>query len=296
MKSMLRLRSWASSMMMALYLRQQLVALDFGQQDAVGHQLDLGGAADLAGEADLEADFLADVDAQFSAMRSATVRAASRRGWVWPIRPFSPRPSSRHILGIWVVLPEPVSPVEQLGQRWREHADLTTRESLKVAAPTLAALSDQQVGELLAAVEKRAAQEKKKLQKLDDAEWREFRVKQATDRLDEWTDAVTPQQRERIVLWASQQKRPPADPQASRRKQFAELLKTRREPGFEQRLQTYAFEPFTGEIAEMNEPQTQASRQLLADLSGLLTAQQRAYLRDRFTDMAAQMDQLVAAK
>ena len=43
-------------------------------------------------------------------MRSATVRAASRRGWVWPISPFSPRPSSRHILGIWVVLPEPVSP------------------------------------------------------------------------------------------------------------------------------------------------------------------------------------------
>ena len=43
-------------------------------------------------------------------MRSATVRAAIRRGWVWPIRPVMPRPSSRRILGIWVVLPEPVSP------------------------------------------------------------------------------------------------------------------------------------------------------------------------------------------
>ncbi len=45
-----------------------------------------------------------------SATRSATVRAASRRGWVCPISPLTPRPSSRQILGIWVVLPEPVSP------------------------------------------------------------------------------------------------------------------------------------------------------------------------------------------
>ncbi len=45
-----------------------------------------------------------------SAMRSATVRAAIRRGWVWPIIAVMPRPSSRRIFGIWVVLPEPVSP------------------------------------------------------------------------------------------------------------------------------------------------------------------------------------------
>lgn len=192
--------------------------------------------------------------------------------------------------------PMSVQKVEQLGARWREHADLTTRESLKVAAPTLAALSDAQVGELLAAAEKRAAKEKQKLAKLDDTEWREFRVDQAADRLDEWTGAITPQQRARLVQWAAQQQRPPPDPQAARRQQFAELLKTRREPGFEQRLQTYAFEPFTGEIAAMNEPQTQASRQLLAELSGMLTAQQRSYLRDKLLDMAAQVDQLVANK
>ena len=45
-----------------------------------------------------------------SAIRSATVRAASRRGWVWPIIPATPRPRSRQILGICVVFPEPVSP------------------------------------------------------------------------------------------------------------------------------------------------------------------------------------------
>ena len=44
---------------------QQLVALDLRQQDAVGHELDLGGPADFAREPDLEAHFLADLDAEF---------------------------------------------------------------------------------------------------------------------------------------------------------------------------------------------------------------------------------------
>ena len=44
------------------------------------------------------------------AMRAATLRAAMRRGCVWPIIPATPRPSSRQIFGSCVVLPEPVSP------------------------------------------------------------------------------------------------------------------------------------------------------------------------------------------
>jgi len=47
-------------------------------------------------------------------MRRATEVAASRRGWVWPMRPLppapKPRPIDKAILGNWVVLPEPVSP------------------------------------------------------------------------------------------------------------------------------------------------------------------------------------------
>ena len=38
------------------------------------------------------------------------LRAAILRGWVCPIVPCTPRPSSRQILGSWVVLPDPVSP------------------------------------------------------------------------------------------------------------------------------------------------------------------------------------------
>ena len=44
------------------------------------------------------------------AIRSATVRAANRLGWVCPIMPFRPRPKAKQILGICVVFPDPVSP------------------------------------------------------------------------------------------------------------------------------------------------------------------------------------------
>src|SRR5690606_12636806 len=43
-------------------------------------------------------------------MRAATVRAARRRGCVWPMMPAMPRPAARQIFGSCVVLPDPVSP------------------------------------------------------------------------------------------------------------------------------------------------------------------------------------------
>ena len=73
-------------------------------------------------------------------MRAATVRAAMRRGWVWPIWPVTPRPSSRQILGSWVVLPDPVSP-----------ATMTTWWSRIASAMSSLALADRQlfgIGEL----------------------------------------------------------------------------------------------------------------------------------------------------
>ena len=45
-----------------------------------------------------------------SATRRDTDAAATRRGCVQAIRPRVPEPAARHIFGIWVVLPEPVSP------------------------------------------------------------------------------------------------------------------------------------------------------------------------------------------
>ena len=70
-------------------------------------------------EADLIADRGPSGVPSSSAIRAATLRAAIRRGWVWPIS-LTPRPSSRQILGNWVDLPEPVSPqtITTRSPRW----------------------------------------------------------------------------------------------------------------------------------------------------------------------------------
>ena len=65
---------------------QQPVALDLGQQQAVGHQPHERVLARAVVEAHRVADGVAERRRpSSSAMRSATVRAAIRRGWVWPI-------------------------------------------------------------------------------------------------------------------------------------------------------------------------------------------------------------------
>ena len=110
---------------------QQPVALDLGQQQAVGHQPDERVLARAVAEAHGVADRLAERRrSSSSAIRSATVRAASRRGWVWAIAPRTPRPSSRQIFGSWVVLPEPVSPATTTTWWSRIAASRSSRRAL----------------------------------------------------------------------------------------------------------------------------------------------------------------------
>jgi hypothetical protein len=106
---MLRLRSCASSMISVSYCSSR-GPLRFGEQDAVGHQLDERLGRGAVGETNLVADQAPASLCSSCAIRGAVARAAIRRGCVWPIRPVVPRPSSRQIFGICVVLPEPVSP------------------------------------------------------------------------------------------------------------------------------------------------------------------------------------------
>ena len=46
-----------------------------------------------------------------AATRAATLRAAIRLGWVWPIIAPTPRPVPRQIFASWVLFPDPVAPV-----------------------------------------------------------------------------------------------------------------------------------------------------------------------------------------
>ena len=108
---MLRLRSWASSMMIVSYGARSRSRWISASRIPSVITLTSVRRLGLVGEPDLVADASPSGVASSSAIRSATVRAAMRRGWVWPISPPSrPRPSSRQIFGSCVVLPLPVSP------------------------------------------------------------------------------------------------------------------------------------------------------------------------------------------
>ena len=62
-----------------------------------------------------------------SLTRSAIVRAAMRRGWVWAIEV---RPSSRQIFGSCVVLPDPVAPATITTWWSRMAAAISSRAAL----------------------------------------------------------------------------------------------------------------------------------------------------------------------
>src|SRR5262249_6172473 len=70
-----------------------------------------------------------------SAMRVATLRAATRRGWVWPMRcPRAPALISSRILGSCVVLPEPVSPHTTMAWCRSSAARISSRRALTGSA------------------------------------------------------------------------------------------------------------------------------------------------------------------
>ena len=108
---MFRLRSCASSMISVSYWRELRVALRLGEQDAVGHQLDVARRAGAVGEADLEADRAAELGLQL--VRRCARRWRARRCGAAGCGRSAPRSRGRargRSSGSWVVLPEPVSP------------------------------------------------------------------------------------------------------------------------------------------------------------------------------------------
>ena len=90
------------------------VALQLGEQDAVGHQLDPAGLRGPVGEPHLVADQVAQLGAELlgDPLGDRARRDPARLGVADHPAALAgrPRPSSRQIFGSWVVFPEPVSP------------------------------------------------------------------------------------------------------------------------------------------------------------------------------------------
>ena len=103
-------RSCASSMMMALYSeRSGSPCVSASRMPSVISLMNVS-ELDRSSKRILQPTSRPQPTFSSSAMRLEMESAATRRGWVQPIFASMPSPASRHILGICVVLPEPVSP------------------------------------------------------------------------------------------------------------------------------------------------------------------------------------------
>ena len=107
---MFRERSWASSMIRVSYSSRSR-----SERTSASSRPSVTNFTSVSGEVRSRKRIFAPTWRPHSTPSSSASRrerevAATRRGWVTAMRAPRPRPARRHILGIWVVLPEPVSP------------------------------------------------------------------------------------------------------------------------------------------------------------------------------------------
>lgn len=192
-----------------------------------------------------------------------------------------------------VQAPLAVAEVERISERAAGHGTTALRAALRAAAPLLLALDDEQVASILAQIEKRSAKAQKKRARLGDAEWAEERYDDLIDSIDEWAGSVTPAQKERVRRWSQELIRLRTTTAApERRAAFAALLRSRREPGFGQRLEDF-FLPGAAVPRQASERQRhEMGRVLAAELSAMATSAQRQHLRARLESFAQQLEHL----
>jgi hypothetical protein len=89
---------------------QHPVALDLGEQDAVGHHLDERRLADLVGEAHRVADVVAQLRPDLLGHPLGDRAGGDPAGLGVADHPVDAAAGSRHSFGSWVLLPDPVSP------------------------------------------------------------------------------------------------------------------------------------------------------------------------------------------
>mmetsp|Transcript_18673 Transcript_18673/g.46478 ORF Transcript_18673/g.46478 Transcript_18673/m.46478 type:complete len:204 (-) Transcript_18673:596-1207(-) len=109
--SVCRLRSWASSMMMQLYMSRSLSrSVSRSSTPSVMYLITVSGPVQSSKR--MAYPTVVPSSTPISSLtRLATDMAATRRGCVHPMRPLDVYPLSARYCVIWVVLPEPVSPI-----------------------------------------------------------------------------------------------------------------------------------------------------------------------------------------
>jgi hypothetical protein len=194
--------------------------------------------------------------------------------------------------------PLPPAKVEEYLDRSQQHLARVLSELGPDTAKVIATFDDEQVAELTAALAKKRRARQEESEGMTTEELREEAEEQMTRNLKRWIGSPTREQQQRIHKWATGRAYAGTiwfQYQEAWASAFTELLQHRREPDFEKdvaEMFDHARVPYGEEMVKVQEHNRAAWIALMADLSAMLTPDQRKHAQQRLREFAADLEEL----
>jgi hypothetical protein len=190
--------------------------------------------------------------------------------------------------------------IEQYLKRSQDHLGRALQEIVPDTARVLQTFDDDQVAELLENMAERREDRARESADLTLEELQEEAQDQMIRNLKRWIGRPNREQQRRIEDWSRERKYAGTvwhQYQEAWARAFTDVLAHRRDPDFQQRLAALfdnARLPYDEEMAKVQKHNRTVWIGVMADLSAMLTAAQRAELQTRLRELAADFDELAA--
>lgn len=188
--------------------------------------------------------------------------------------------------------------VEEYLDRSQDHLGRLLQELVPDTARVLQTFDEEQTAELVGKLAKRRRERAEESEGMTAEELRADAEERMIRNVKRWIGAPNREQKARIRRWANERAYAGSiwqQYQEAWAAAFTEVLAHRREAGFEQRLSTLfdnARVPYGEEMAKVQAHNRHAWIGVMADLSAMLTPEQRRHLQARLREFAADLEEL----
>jgi hypothetical protein len=204
------------------------------------------------------------------------------------------------IRALATAIDRPLTParVEEYLDRSQDHLARTLQELVPDTARVLRSFDDDQIAELTENLAERRRERAEESGNMSAEELREDAEERMVRNLKKWTGPLTREQKQRIKRWAGERVYAGSvwqQYQEAWASSFTDALAHRNEPAFEQRLSALfadAQVPYREDMRKVQAHNRQAWITVMADLSGMLTPEQRRHAQARLRELAADLEEL----
>lgn len=188
--------------------------------------------------------------------------------------------------------------VEEWLGRSQEHLARTLQELVPDTARVLRSFDDAQVAELVDNLAERRRERAEESGNMTTEELREDAEERMVRNLKKWTGTLTREQKQRIRRWAAERAYAGSvwqQYQEAWASAFTELLAHRHEAGFEAKLAAIFGEarvPYSEDMRKVQAHNRHAWIAVMADLSAMLTPDQRKHVQAKLRELAADLEEL----